>query len=200
MSKAAIVDADKTITRHPVANSIGMIAYKEAEGWRKAYALIKGMEVIAGTPVLGEDWGLKTFVQALVKVGTSEEKMRYYGQKALDKHLRYGAIENLNNISKDHDLYIITTGCDIGPKLLKEVYGVNMTDYYANSLVYENSMLTDCDVKIDENNIRDFAEAIALSYDDSIIIDDRPDRYVEKYSEVYGSIDAFMAEREMGKA
>lgn len=193
MKKAAFVDIDGTITKHGVAHRIGLEAFNDSSGWRKAYATVKALQVKAGIPLLGEDWGLKTFVKTLGKVGITKDDMERYCVQSLEKNLRYEAIPYLKKISEDHDLWLLTVGCDIAPQTLEKEYGLELKGYMANELIYHDDKLVDCDIKFREDNMHKHVEAEGSKYDSFIIIDDRPHRYGKKHS-VFSSLNLYAAE------
>jgi len=187
MKKAAFVDIDGTLTDHGVAHRIGREAFDEAKGFSKLYAGTKAVQVMLGTPIKGEDWGLQTFIESLAKVGTTRDDMERYCKTCLGKNLKYNAIKHMKKIGKEYDLWLLTTGCDIGPQILEREYELGLKGYLANKLIYCDDQLLTCAVRYNEKNISDHVSQIADKYDDFIVIDDRPERYDENWK-VYSSI------------
>ena len=86
MVETIVMDVDGTIVDNSIGESIGAEAYRQSEGWKKTYGLLKGLQIKMGTPLFGEKWGLENFVEALSVAGVTKQQAELYCKIGLEKH------------------------------------------------------------------------------------------------------------------
>lgn len=174
---AWIFDADFTIWGDRLAKMIGFQRLRDAKLFQKAYGIYKGLVVLLGTPILGEAWGLKKTFDSMAKAKTDYESIFHYAKRGIEKHAFPGVMDFMSHIGKNKKLFLATIGCNVGPKTLIREYEIPITDYTANSVVFEDYMLKGCRITVNKRNKKEKVEDMLREHDfelsDSVVIDDR---------------------------
>ena len=198
-TKALIVDIDHTIIDSTIAHIIAGGAYKNCRGLKKVYATMESARVLAGSKILGESWGLNEFSEVLGKFGITKKNAEEYCEVGIKKHQVPGALDYLRDCTDETDLYIVTTGMEIGPNVLSNRYGLKPTGTISNKTVYDKKNVPKgCTISVTDDTIGHQVECILAKYgkEDCMIVDDRPYRYPANGHAIYTDMRAFLREKQ----
>ena len=80
-------------------------------------------------------------VNSFGKAGLTEGDIEKFADNYIDRKIKEDSPSFLTAASEDADLFILTTGLDIGPKLLEEKYDLNLSGKISNKIIYNGSKI-----------------------------------------------------------